>query len=83
MEVFKFAVKFGIQDLIDACVSYFEESVDSTNVCEFVQIAYSYNFEDLKQKCLKILVEKKEEMDSTKIAELDKNILFDVYFFKL
>uniref|UniRef100_A0A914R560 BTB domain-containing protein n=1 Tax=Panagrolaimus davidi TaxID=227884 RepID=A0A914R560_9BILA len=81
--VFKFAVKFGIHDLIDACVSFFKDSVDSTNVCEFIQIAYSNNFEDLKQKCLKILVQKKEEIDSAKVAELPKNILFDAFCFKL
>uniref|UniRef100_A0A914Q1Q5 BTB domain-containing protein n=1 Tax=Panagrolaimus davidi TaxID=227884 RepID=A0A914Q1Q5_9BILA len=79
MEVFKFAVKYGIQALNEACVSHFEESVDSKNVCEFIQIAYSNNLANFKQKCLQILVEKKKEIDSTKVAELPKNILFDVY----
>uniref|UniRef100_A0A914PE00 Uncharacterized protein n=1 Tax=Panagrolaimus davidi TaxID=227884 RepID=A0A914PE00_9BILA len=83
MKVFKFAVKFGIHDLIDECRSIFEESVDSTNVCEFIQIAYSNNFDELKQKCLKILAKKKEEIDSTKIAELPKNILSDAFFYKM
>uniref|UniRef100_A0A914P5X7 BTB domain-containing protein n=1 Tax=Panagrolaimus davidi TaxID=227884 RepID=A0A914P5X7_9BILA len=83
MKVFKFAVKFGIHDLIDACVSFFEDSVNPTNVCEFVQIAYSNNFDELKQKCLKILVQKKDEIDLTKVAELPKNILFDAFCFKL
>uniref|UniRef100_A0A914NZU1 BTB domain-containing protein n=1 Tax=Panagrolaimus davidi TaxID=227884 RepID=A0A914NZU1_9BILA len=82
-EVFKFAIKFGIQILIDECRSVFEESVDSTNVCEFIEIAYSNNFEHLKQKCLRILAEKKEEIDLTKVAELPKNIFFDIYCFKL
>uniref|UniRef100_A0A914Q9N9 BTB domain-containing protein n=1 Tax=Panagrolaimus davidi TaxID=227884 RepID=A0A914Q9N9_9BILA len=82
-KVFKLAVKFGIQILIDACRSFFEESVDSTNVCEFIQIAYSNNFKELKRKCLLILVQKKDEIDLTKVAELPKNILFDIYCFKL
>uniref|UniRef100_A0A914PFP2 BTB domain-containing protein n=1 Tax=Panagrolaimus davidi TaxID=227884 RepID=A0A914PFP2_9BILA len=82
-EIFKFAIKFGIQILIDECRLFFEESVDSTNVCEFIQIAYSNNFNDLKQKCLKILAEKKEEIDHTKFDELSKNIIVDVYFFKM
>uniref|UniRef100_A0A914PWQ6 BTB domain-containing protein n=1 Tax=Panagrolaimus davidi TaxID=227884 RepID=A0A914PWQ6_9BILA len=83
MEVFKFAINFGIQHLIDACVSFFEQSVNPTNVCEFIQIAYSHNFEHLKQKCLRILAEKKEEMELTKIAKLPQNIFVDFYFFKL
>uniref|UniRef100_A0A914R3W6 BTB domain-containing protein n=1 Tax=Panagrolaimus davidi TaxID=227884 RepID=A0A914R3W6_9BILA len=81
--VFEFAIKFGIQILIDECRSIFEESVNPTNVCEFIQIAYSNNFDEFKQKCLKILAEKKEETDLTKFAELPKNILFDAFCFKL
>uniref|UniRef100_A0A914Q0B8 BTB domain-containing protein n=1 Tax=Panagrolaimus davidi TaxID=227884 RepID=A0A914Q0B8_9BILA len=38
MKVLKFAIKFGIQILIDECLSFFEESVDSTNVCGFIQV---------------------------------------------
>uniref|UniRef100_A0AC35EZN7 BTB domain-containing protein n=1 Tax=Panagrolaimus sp. PS1159 TaxID=55785 RepID=A0AC35EZN7_9BILA len=72
MEVFKFSVKYGIQALNEACVSYFEESVDSKNVCEYIQIANSTNLANLKEKCLHILVEKKKEIDSTKVAELPK-----------
>uniref|UniRef100_A0A914QWJ2 BTB domain-containing protein n=1 Tax=Panagrolaimus davidi TaxID=227884 RepID=A0A914QWJ2_9BILA len=83
MKVFKFAVKFGIQILIDACVSIFEESVSPSNVCEFIQIAYSNNFDELKQKCLKILAEKKEEIDPTKMAKLPSNIVVDAFFFKM
>uniref|UniRef100_A0A914PY45 BTB domain-containing protein n=1 Tax=Panagrolaimus davidi TaxID=227884 RepID=A0A914PY45_9BILA len=83
MKVFKFAIKFGIQILIDECRSIFVKSVDSTNVFEFVQIAYSNNFDELKRKCLKILAEKKGEIDLTKVAELSKNILFDAFCFKL
>uniref|UniRef100_A0A914P314 BTB domain-containing protein n=1 Tax=Panagrolaimus davidi TaxID=227884 RepID=A0A914P314_9BILA len=82
-EAFKFAVKFGIQHLIDACVSFFKDSINPTNVYEFIQIAYSNNFDELKQKCLQILVQKKEEIDPTKIAKLPSNILFDAFFFKM
>uniref|UniRef100_A0AC35FAB5 BTB domain-containing protein n=1 Tax=Panagrolaimus sp. PS1159 TaxID=55785 RepID=A0AC35FAB5_9BILA len=83
MKVFKFAIKFGIQTLINECRSFFEESVDSTNVYEFIQIAYSNNFDELKQKCLKILAEKKEEIDPTNIAKIPSNIVFDAFCFKL
>uniref|UniRef100_A0A914NZQ0 BTB domain-containing protein n=1 Tax=Panagrolaimus davidi TaxID=227884 RepID=A0A914NZQ0_9BILA len=83
MKVFKFAVKFGIRDLIDECRSIFEDSVDSTNVCEFIQIAYSNNFDELKQKCLKILAKKKEEIDRTKFDELPQNIVVDAFSFRL
>uniref|UniRef100_A0A914QBH3 BTB domain-containing protein n=1 Tax=Panagrolaimus davidi TaxID=227884 RepID=A0A914QBH3_9BILA len=82
-EVYKFAVKFGIQILIDACLSFIEDSVNPSNVCEFIQFAYSNNFDELKQKCLNILVRKKEEIDPTKIAKLPSNILFDAFCFKL
>uniref|UniRef100_A0A914QGH1 BTB domain-containing protein n=1 Tax=Panagrolaimus davidi TaxID=227884 RepID=A0A914QGH1_9BILA len=81
MEIFKFAERYDIQNIMDACCSYFEEFVDVTNVCEYIQIAYSKNFEELKQKCLKILVEKKKEIDASKFADLPKNILIDAFCF--
>uniref|UniRef100_A0A914P4I6 BTB domain-containing protein n=1 Tax=Panagrolaimus davidi TaxID=227884 RepID=A0A914P4I6_9BILA len=82
-EIFKFAIKFGIKILITTCLSFFEESVDSTNVYEFIQIAYSNNFDELKQKCLQILVQKKEEIDPTKMAKPPSNIVVDAFFFKM
>uniref|UniRef100_A0AC34FTB4 BTB domain-containing protein n=1 Tax=Panagrolaimus sp. ES5 TaxID=591445 RepID=A0AC34FTB4_9BILA len=79
MEVFKFAVKYDVKLLIEACCSFFEESVVPENVCEYIEIAYDNNFEELKQKCLKILVEKKKEIDASKIAALPKNIVVDAF----
>uniref|UniRef100_A0A914P8D7 BTB domain-containing protein n=1 Tax=Panagrolaimus davidi TaxID=227884 RepID=A0A914P8D7_9BILA len=78
-EIFKFAVKYNIKMLMDACCTFFEESVNPANVCEFIQIAYLYNFEELKQKCLKVLAEKKKEIDPRKFADLSKNILIDAF----
>uniref|UniRef100_A0A914PJV4 BTB domain-containing protein n=1 Tax=Panagrolaimus davidi TaxID=227884 RepID=A0A914PJV4_9BILA len=83
MKVFKFAINFGIQILVDECRSFFVNSVDSTDVCEFIEIAYSNNFDELKQKCLNILIQEKEKVDPTKIAKLPPNILFDAFFFKM
>uniref|UniRef100_A0AC34FA85 BTB domain-containing protein n=1 Tax=Panagrolaimus sp. ES5 TaxID=591445 RepID=A0AC34FA85_9BILA len=80
MEVFKFAVNYGIKDLIETCCSFFEESVVPENVCEYIVIAYDNNFEELKQKCLKMLVEKKKEIDALKIVKLPKNIFIDAFF---
>uniref|UniRef100_A0A914Z3X4 BTB domain-containing protein n=1 Tax=Panagrolaimus superbus TaxID=310955 RepID=A0A914Z3X4_9BILA len=80
IDVFKFGVEYGIQDIMDACCSCFEKSVDSTNVCEYIQIAYLNNFEELKKKCLKILIEKKKEIDaSNKLANLPSNIILDAF----
>uniref|UniRef100_A0AC34F8Z1 BTB domain-containing protein n=1 Tax=Panagrolaimus sp. ES5 TaxID=591445 RepID=A0AC34F8Z1_9BILA len=79
MEIFKFSLEYGIQEIMDACCLFFEKTVDPANVCEYIQIAYSNNFEELKKKCLKILVEKKKEIDATKFAELPKNILSDFF----
>uniref|UniRef100_A0A914QPD7 BTB domain-containing protein n=1 Tax=Panagrolaimus davidi TaxID=227884 RepID=A0A914QPD7_9BILA len=76
-EIFKFAVKYNIKMLIDACCKYFEESVNPSNVCELIQIAYLHDFEELKQKFSKVLVEKKKEIDAKKIADLPKNILVE------
>uniref|UniRef100_A0A914NX78 BTB domain-containing protein n=1 Tax=Panagrolaimus davidi TaxID=227884 RepID=A0A914NX78_9BILA len=78
-KIFKFAVKYNIKMLMDACCTYFEESVNPSNVCELIKIAYSNKFEKLKQKCLKILVEKKKEINPRKFAELPKNILIDFF----
>uniref|UniRef100_A0A914PN18 BTB domain-containing protein n=1 Tax=Panagrolaimus davidi TaxID=227884 RepID=A0A914PN18_9BILA len=79
MEVCKFAVKYNIKMLMDACCLYFEESVNPSNVCELIQIAYSNNFEELKQKCLKILAEKRKQIDPRKYHDLPKNILIDAF----
>uniref|UniRef100_A0AC34FBY9 BTB domain-containing protein n=1 Tax=Panagrolaimus sp. ES5 TaxID=591445 RepID=A0AC34FBY9_9BILA len=81
MDVFKFAFKYDIKDLIEACCSFFEKSIDASNICEYIQIAYSNNFDELKKKCLKYLCKKKKEIDSSKVAELPKNILFDAFYF--
>uniref|UniRef100_A0A914PNQ3 Uncharacterized protein n=1 Tax=Panagrolaimus davidi TaxID=227884 RepID=A0A914PNQ3_9BILA len=65
--------------ITEACCSYFEDKVNAKNVCEIIQIAYSNNFDGLKQKCKKILTGHKEEVDAVKLKELPKDILFDVY----
>uniref|UniRef100_A0AC34GXE8 BTB domain-containing protein n=1 Tax=Panagrolaimus sp. ES5 TaxID=591445 RepID=A0AC34GXE8_9BILA len=77
--VFKFALHYDIKDLIDACCSFFEKSVDPANVCEYIQIAYNQNFEELKKKCLKVLVEKKKEIDASKWNDLPKNIIIEAF----
>uniref|UniRef100_A0A914PRC1 BTB domain-containing protein n=1 Tax=Panagrolaimus davidi TaxID=227884 RepID=A0A914PRC1_9BILA len=79
IDVFKFALEYGIQELMDVCCTFFEKSVSSENVCEYIQIAYSNNFEELKQKCLKVLVEKKKEIDALELAVLPKNIIIDAF----
>uniref|UniRef100_A0AC34FXW2 BTB domain-containing protein n=1 Tax=Panagrolaimus sp. ES5 TaxID=591445 RepID=A0AC34FXW2_9BILA len=79
MDVFTFALEYGIHQITDACCFFFEKSVDPTNVCEYIQIAYNQNFEELKKKCLKVLVEKKKEIDASKFAKLPENILSDFF----
>uniref|UniRef100_A0AC35GRD1 BTB domain-containing protein n=1 Tax=Panagrolaimus sp. PS1159 TaxID=55785 RepID=A0AC35GRD1_9BILA len=83
INVLKFAIEFRIQHLINICVSIFDQLISVTNVCEFIQISYANNLEELKQKCLKVLVENKEEINPAKIAQLPKNIIYDAFFFKL
>uniref|UniRef100_A0A914QX39 BTB domain-containing protein n=1 Tax=Panagrolaimus davidi TaxID=227884 RepID=A0A914QX39_9BILA len=78
-EVCKFAVTYDIQKLINACRLSFEESVNPSNVCEIIQIAYSNNFEELKQKCVKILIENKNEIGKSQIAKINP-ILADAVF---
>uniref|UniRef100_A0AC34FTC5 BTB domain-containing protein n=1 Tax=Panagrolaimus sp. ES5 TaxID=591445 RepID=A0AC34FTC5_9BILA len=77
--VFKFAFHYDIKELIDACCSIFMKSVNPTNVCEYIQIAYNQNFEELKKKCLKLLVEKKKEIDALKWNDLPKNIIIEAF----
>uniref|UniRef100_A0A914NXA3 BTB domain-containing protein n=1 Tax=Panagrolaimus davidi TaxID=227884 RepID=A0A914NXA3_9BILA len=81
VNVLKFAIEFRIQYLINVCI--LEEIISVTNVCEFIQIAHANNFEKLKQNCLKVLIENKEDINPAKIAELPKNIFYDAFFFKL
>uniref|UniRef100_A0AC35FSL0 BTB domain-containing protein n=1 Tax=Panagrolaimus sp. PS1159 TaxID=55785 RepID=A0AC35FSL0_9BILA len=70
-EVCKFAVTYDIQKLINACRLSFEKSVNPSNVCEIIQIAYSDNFEELKQKCLEVLIENKNEIGKSQIAKIN------------
>uniref|UniRef100_A0AC35F786 BTB domain-containing protein n=1 Tax=Panagrolaimus sp. PS1159 TaxID=55785 RepID=A0AC35F786_9BILA len=79
MDVYKFAVNYDIHGLINACCSIFLESVNAENVCEYIQIGYSKNFEELKQKCKQIIIQNKREIDDTKLKALPKDILFDVF----
>uniref|UniRef100_A0AC34G753 BTB domain-containing protein n=1 Tax=Panagrolaimus sp. ES5 TaxID=591445 RepID=A0AC34G753_9BILA len=46
VDIFKFAVKYEIH----------EKQIDYSNVCEFIQIAYTQKIEKLKKHCLKFLV---------------------------
>uniref|UniRef100_A0AC34F3G8 Amino acid transporter n=1 Tax=Panagrolaimus sp. ES5 TaxID=591445 RepID=A0AC34F3G8_9BILA len=69
----------ALPNIEDAGYFYSTEEVDSTNVCKIVQIAYLNNFEELKEKCKQILIEKKSEIDQTKLKALPKDILFDVF----
>uniref|UniRef100_A0A914Y578 BTB domain-containing protein n=1 Tax=Panagrolaimus superbus TaxID=310955 RepID=A0A914Y578_9BILA len=78
IEIFRFAIEYDIDDILNSWCSFFEKFVDPSNVCDYIQIAYSNNFEELKKKCLKFLIEKKKEIDSSNVADLPKNILSDL-----
>uniref|UniRef100_A0AC35FLU3 BTB domain-containing protein n=1 Tax=Panagrolaimus sp. PS1159 TaxID=55785 RepID=A0AC35FLU3_9BILA len=74
----KFATKYNIPKLMESCsINANKLAVTKTNVIEFIQTAYDYNLEKLKQKCLKFLAEKKKEIDIAK-SKLPYNILIDL-----
>uniref|UniRef100_A0A914PIG6 BTB domain-containing protein n=1 Tax=Panagrolaimus davidi TaxID=227884 RepID=A0A914PIG6_9BILA len=78
----KFAVKYEILDLIKACSDHANKLLPAkTNVIEYVQLAYTYNLEELKQKCLKFLSENKKEISKAVLVGLPQNILVDVMHF--
>uniref|UniRef100_A0A914P4G7 BTB domain-containing protein n=1 Tax=Panagrolaimus davidi TaxID=227884 RepID=A0A914P4G7_9BILA len=79
-EIFRFAYGYGIDVLKDACCLHFEKTVNVENVCEFIQIAYENEFEELKQKCKKLIASKKKEIGPSKIKELPKDIIVDVFY---
>uniref|UniRef100_A0AC34GCG4 BTB domain-containing protein n=1 Tax=Panagrolaimus sp. ES5 TaxID=591445 RepID=A0AC34GCG4_9BILA len=80
-----------IQDAVDyicnlqkECCAFVVQRIDvllASSICEYIKIAYKYNLEELKQKCLKILFEKKKEIDASKWNELPNNILIDVLLY--
>uniref|UniRef100_A0A914ZDD4 BTB domain-containing protein n=1 Tax=Panagrolaimus superbus TaxID=310955 RepID=A0A914ZDD4_9BILA len=78
-QVFKFATEYSIEILKETCCSHFEKTVNSENVCEFIQIAYNNGFEELKQKCQKHIALNKKDIDSTKLKELPKEIIVDIF----
>uniref|UniRef100_A0A914PT64 BTB domain-containing protein n=1 Tax=Panagrolaimus davidi TaxID=227884 RepID=A0A914PT64_9BILA len=74
----KFATKYNIPKLLENCsINANKLEVTKTNVIEFIQTAYDYNLEKLKQKCLKFLAEKKKEIDIAE-SKLPYNILIDL-----
>uniref|UniRef100_A0A914PH62 Uncharacterized protein n=1 Tax=Panagrolaimus davidi TaxID=227884 RepID=A0A914PH62_9BILA len=76
--ILEFATKYNIPKLMESCsINANYLTVTKTNVIEFIQIAYDYNLEKLKQKCLKFLAEKKKEIDIAK-SKLPYNILIDL-----
>uniref|UniRef100_A0AC34FKS3 BTB domain-containing protein n=1 Tax=Panagrolaimus sp. ES5 TaxID=591445 RepID=A0AC34FKS3_9BILA len=81
LSLFKFAAAYNIPDLLKECGAFVVQRMDvllSSSICEYITIAYEYNLEELKQKCLKVLVEKRKEIDASKFAGLPKNIIIDV-----
>ena len=54
--------------------------MDATNVCEIIQAAYENNYEALKQKCIRTLVDNKEIIGKGKVNSLPQPILCDILF---
>uniref|UniRef100_A0A914QJ93 BTB domain-containing protein n=1 Tax=Panagrolaimus davidi TaxID=227884 RepID=A0A914QJ93_9BILA len=79
-DVIRFFTEYAIFPLTDDCCKKLDESVTIENVCDIVPIAYSNNFESLKQKCLKLLSETKMSISPLKFKELPKNILVDMLY---
>uniref|UniRef100_A0A914PNH1 BTB domain-containing protein n=1 Tax=Panagrolaimus davidi TaxID=227884 RepID=A0A914PNH1_9BILA len=79
-DVIHFIKEYAIFPLTVDCCKKLDESVTIENVCDIVQIAYSNNFESLKQKCLKLLSETKMAISSLKFKELPKDILVDMLY---
>uniref|UniRef100_A0AC35GKU8 BTB domain-containing protein n=1 Tax=Panagrolaimus sp. PS1159 TaxID=55785 RepID=A0AC35GKU8_9BILA len=79
LALFKFAAKYNIPKLMESCaVNADKLEITKSNVTVYVQIAYDYNLEELKEKCLKFLAENKKEIDVDLWNELPKNILVDL-----
>uniref|UniRef100_A0A914P2Z9 Uncharacterized protein n=1 Tax=Panagrolaimus davidi TaxID=227884 RepID=A0A914P2Z9_9BILA len=75
----KFAAKYNIPELMERCaVDADKLEITKSNVVEYIQIAYDYNLEELKEKCVKVLAENKKEIDVDLWNELSKNILVDL-----
>uniref|UniRef100_A0A914Q8F7 BTB domain-containing protein n=1 Tax=Panagrolaimus davidi TaxID=227884 RepID=A0A914Q8F7_9BILA len=78
----KFAVQYEILDLTKACSDNANKLTPTkTNIIEYIQLAYAYNFEELKQKCLKFLSENQKEISKAVLVGLPQNILVDVMHF--
>uniref|UniRef100_A0A914QNS2 BTB domain-containing protein n=1 Tax=Panagrolaimus davidi TaxID=227884 RepID=A0A914QNS2_9BILA len=76
LALFKFGAKYNFPKLMENNVSKLE--ITKSNVVEYVQIAYQYNLEGLKEKCLKVLAENKKEIDVDLWNGLPKNVLVDL-----
>uniref|UniRef100_A0AC34GCR2 BTB domain-containing protein n=1 Tax=Panagrolaimus sp. ES5 TaxID=591445 RepID=A0AC34GCR2_9BILA len=74
IDIFKFAAKYGIQELMDFHYSIVEKQIDAGNVCDLIQIAYDYKNEELKQRCFKVMSQNKKKED---LENLPRNILLD------
>uniref|UniRef100_A0AC35GAA3 BTB domain-containing protein n=1 Tax=Panagrolaimus sp. PS1159 TaxID=55785 RepID=A0AC35GAA3_9BILA len=78
LALLKLALKYDVPKLMESrAVDADKLTVTKSNVVEFVQIAYEYNLEELKEKCLKVLAENKKEIDVAK-CRLPYNIIIDL-----
>uniref|UniRef100_A0AC35GLH5 BTB domain-containing protein n=1 Tax=Panagrolaimus sp. PS1159 TaxID=55785 RepID=A0AC35GLH5_9BILA len=78
LALLKLALKYDVPKLMESCaVDADKLEITKSNVVEYVQIAYDYNLEKLKEKCLKVLAENKKEIDVAK-SKLPYNILIDL-----
>uniref|UniRef100_A0AC34G7I4 BTB domain-containing protein n=1 Tax=Panagrolaimus sp. ES5 TaxID=591445 RepID=A0AC34G7I4_9BILA len=80
IDTFKLAAKYGIQELMELHYATVEKQIDYTNVCQFIQIAYTQKIEKLKKHCLKLLFENKHLYIN--MTSLPQNILIDVLRYK-
>uniref|UniRef100_A0AC34FRR0 BTB domain-containing protein n=1 Tax=Panagrolaimus sp. ES5 TaxID=591445 RepID=A0AC34FRR0_9BILA len=79
-ELLSFAKSYEIQKLKERCLSHFESSLNPSNVCDIIRVAYENNYEALKQKCIQTVVQNKGTVGKDQINSLPPPILCDILF---
>uniref|UniRef100_A0AC34FLM7 BTB domain-containing protein n=1 Tax=Panagrolaimus sp. ES5 TaxID=591445 RepID=A0AC34FLM7_9BILA len=76
-ELIKFSCKYGIKGLKKACLKSLKDNhrLTNENICDITKIAFDQDYTLLKQKCLKYIVENKDEIGAEKLSQLPLEIL--------
>lgn len=76
MDVLASAIEYGLEGLVQCCVSYITDGLEVDTACEAIQAAITYNQDDLRDSCMTFIeANTREVFKSPHYAELSEDTL--------